>query len=366
MTSPERGQARTEVASKRVRTYLEQGANKSACDAFFWFLVGYASHVIADGVCHPFVMDKVGRYEGANKAEHRALEMGLDVLLCQHFTGDSGHAIEAGYARMDSSIKGFNELKAADIVCHHFANLIGTVYGVTVRPAEVRGWVAGISRLFCLATGRWPAWLRNLDATRPYVFREIADLDGRATLVAVVAVALFFDFTNGFHDTANVVATSVVPLVYPPAADQSVVARLEDACRKGGTTCFTSGIDPGWANDLVPLALSGACERIDALRVTEILNYATYDQPTVLFETMGFGKPLDHTPLLLVPGVLTLAWGPVVRQLAAGLGVREDVRLGIRCLDLRIESGLEEAPFINDLRPHGAVHQTHRQQGSFP
>ena len=30
-----------------------------------------------------------------------------------------------------------------------------------------------------------------------------------ATLVAVVAVALFFDFTNGFHDTANSIATSV-------------------------------------------------------------------------------------------------------------------------------------------------------------
>ena len=30
-----------------------------------------------------------------------------------------------------------------------------------------------------------------------------------ATLVAVVAVALFFDFTNGFHDSANSIATSV-------------------------------------------------------------------------------------------------------------------------------------------------------------
>src|SRR5918994_4742383 len=29
------------------------------------------------------------------------------------------------------------------------------------------------------------------------------------TLVAVVAVALFFDFTNGFHDAANAIATSV-------------------------------------------------------------------------------------------------------------------------------------------------------------
>src|SRR4051794_35843585 len=29
------------------------------------------------------------------------------------------------------------------------------------------------------------------------------------TLVFVVLVALFFDFTNGFHDTANAIATSV-------------------------------------------------------------------------------------------------------------------------------------------------------------
>ena len=28
-------------------------------------------------------------------------------------------------------------------------------------------------------------------------------------LVIVVAAALIFDFTNGFHDTANVVATSI-------------------------------------------------------------------------------------------------------------------------------------------------------------
>lgn len=29
------------------------------------------------------------------------------------------------------------------------------------------------------------------------------------TLIVVVVVALFFDFTNGFHDTANAIATTV-------------------------------------------------------------------------------------------------------------------------------------------------------------
>ena len=34
-------------------------------------------------------------------------------------------------------------------------------------------------------------------------------MDGDIVLVIVVATALVFDFTNGFHDTANVVATSI-------------------------------------------------------------------------------------------------------------------------------------------------------------
>ena len=53
---------------------------------------------------------------------------------------------------------------------------------------------------------------------------------------------------------------------------------------------------------------------VDALgRITE-----------VLFETMGFGKPMDHMPILLMPGVLSLAWGGTVRLLADGLGVTLD------------------------------------------
>jgi PiT family inorganic phosphate transporter len=38
------------------------------------------------------------------------------------------------------------------------------------------------------------------------------------TLAAVVAVALFFDFTNGFHDTANSIATSVSTRALTPRA----------------------------------------------------------------------------------------------------------------------------------------------------
>ena len=120
---------------------------------------------------------------------------------------------------------------------------------------------------------------------------------------------------------ANVVSSSVVPLVFPEHVDPQMRAPLEDACTTGGTSMFTSGIDPGFANDLLPLVLTGTCEYVDTVRVMEIVNYATYAQPQVLFDTMGFGQALDATPLLLVPGVLSFAWGGVLRAIAAGLGV---------------------------------------------
>jgi hypothetical protein len=119
----------------------------------------------------------------------------------------------------------------------------------------------------------------------------------------------------------DVVSSSIVPLVHPRSFLPELRDRLADACRRGGTSFFTSGIDPGFANDLLPLVLSGLSERWEEIRILEIINYATYDQPQVLFETMGFGKPLDHTSLLLAPGSLTFAWGGTVRLLAEALGV---------------------------------------------
>lgn len=138
----------------------------------------------------------------------------------------------------------------------------------------------------------------------------------------------------------NVVSSSIVPLVHPQSFVPTVRDELAAACRSGGSSFFTSGIDPGFANDLLPLTLTGLCGTWDEVRVLEIINYATYDQPQVLFETMGFGKPLDDTPLLLTPGTLEFAWGGTVRLLAEGLGVTLD----------RIRSTYEKRPALAPIR----------------
>lgn len=123
----------------------------------------------------------------------------------------------------------------------------------------------------------------------------------------------------------NVVGSSAVFLQYPwQVIPDELVAPIETATKEGSSTIFVNGIDPGFANDLLPLALAGTCQSIQQIRCMEIINYDTYDSAAVMFDVMGFGGPLDDTPMLLQPGVLSLAWGSVVRQLAAGLGIELD------------------------------------------
>lgn len=142
---------------------------------------------------------------------------------------------------------------------------------------------------------------------------------------------------------ANVVSSSLVQLLHPPTADAGMVDAIETACREGGSTCFFNGIDPGFCNDLLPVVLSGVSQRIRSVRVQEILNYATYDQAEVLFETMGFGQALDAQPLLLLPGVLGYAWGGAVQTIAAALAVELD----------EVREVHERVPFDRDLEVAG-------------
>ena len=123
----------------------------------------------------------------------------------------------------------------------------------------------------------------------------------------------------------NVVGSSAVFLQYPwGVLPDDMVTPIEEAAKAGNASVFVNGIDPGFANDLLPMALAGTCQSISQIRCMEIINYDTYDSATVMFDVMGFGGSLDETPMLLMPGVLSLAWGSVVRQMAAGLGLELD------------------------------------------
>ena len=82
-------------------------------------------------------------------------------------------------------------------------------------------------------------------------------------LVAVVAVALFFDFTNGFHDTANAIATSVSTRALSPRVAVLLAAVLNFAgafvSLKVAATVAKGIVDPGVITlDIVLAGLVGA------------------------------------------------------------------------------------------------------------
>jgi hypothetical protein len=123
----------------------------------------------------------------------------------------------------------------------------------------------------------------------------------------------------------DVVGSGLGVLQYPwQVIPDKYIERIEDSAREGNSTVFMTGVDPGFATDLLPFALAGTCQSIEQVRTMEIADYATYDGATVMFDVMGFGNEIGDLPMLYQPGVLSIAWGTAIRQMAAGLGIEVD------------------------------------------
>ncbi|MET9387877.1 dihydrodipicolinate reductase [Streptomyces sp. NPDC002928] len=133
-------------------------------------------------------------------------------------------------------------------------------------------------------------------------------------------------------------AVVVTPSVYGMYDCTNAPAEIRDvllaSVEAGGGSLFVSGVDPGWANDVLPLLVSGLGSDIDAVRCQEIFDYSTYDQEEAVRQLIGMGHPLDYQPLMLAEGIPTMIWGGQLRMMARALGVELD----------RIEETLERRP----------------------
>ena len=99
------------------------------------------------------------------------------------------------------------------------------------------------------------------------------------------------DFCELLAAGKNVI--TVVGYMYPKVHGDVLVKRLQDACKQGNSSFHSSGLNPGWMGDLVPLTMSALCERIDHVHVLEISNFESYPSPEIMFEAMGFNSKPD-------------------------------------------------------------------------
>jgi hypothetical protein len=151
----------------------------------------------------------------------------------------------------------------------------------------------------------------------------------------------------------NVVSTAVTGLIYPASMGQRVVQKLEAACAAGQSSFHGTGIEPGWAAEVLPLTMSGLFGRIDSLLVQELLDYTTYDSADMLFDIMGFGKRPDEPVPMADANLAGVTFRAPLMLLADGLGATVDdfvydreVAVAARAFDVkagRIEAGTVSA-----------------------
>ncbi|MEM7411840.1 MAG: dihydrodipicolinate reductase [Myxococcota bacterium] len=163
------------------------------------------------------------------------------------------------------------------------------------------------------------------------------------------------DVTGCLRAGANVVSTSLYGLLYPPALAGPIADQFAEACKEGSSSIFVSGIDPGWALDVLPLLLSGVVADLQEVRSQEVFNYALYDQPDVVRNVIGFGGSMDELPAMLNEFALRSVWEPMVRTVADGLGVSLD----------RVETEVERRPLERSIEVSGMGRFEAGTQGAF-
>jgi hypothetical protein len=70
-------------------------------------------------------------------------------------------------------------------------------------------------------------------------------------------------------------------------------ARVIDACTRGNSSIYATGSSPGFITDALPLALLSLQRRVESVQIDEFANVSRRDSPHMLFEQMGFGKPIE-------------------------------------------------------------------------
>jgi 2,4-diaminopentanoate dehydrogenase len=88
----------------------------------------------------------------------------------------------------------------------------------------------------------------------------------------------------------NVASNGTVTMIYPDARPGELRDRLHAACKKGGTTFFEGGCNPGFTMDILPVVLSRMARSIDEIEMTEVVDMSRAYRPAQN-SYIGFGLP---------------------------------------------------------------------------
>ncbi|MGP4053883.1 NAD(P)H-dependent amine dehydrogenase family protein [Mycobacterium sp. 4D054] len=131
------------------------------------------------------------------------------------------------------------------------------------------------------------------------------------------------DLVRILESGANVVTTSEFITGSRLGADRD---RIIDACRRGGSTIFGSGINPGFIQ-LFAVVTAGISDRVDRISIVESFDTTIYNSPQTEIP-MGFGYSIDEPDLASITATGSGVFAEAVQVVADALGVQLD---DIRC-----------------------------------
>ena len=131
------------------------------------------------------------------------------------------------------------------------------------------------------------------------------------------------DLCRLLESGSNVVTTRT-EFHLPGRMDPTLRERIEDACRRGGTSIHSTGASPGFITEAVPLALLSIQRRLDHLQISEYADCSARNSPEMIFQIMGFGQPPNPQAQAGRVHHLREAFGASLQALAEAVGLGFD------------------------------------------
>jgi hypothetical protein len=140
----------------------------------------------------------------------------------------------------------------------------------------------------------------------------------------------------------NIVSTSGV-FHDPQSLDPQLRERVEQACRAGNSSIYSTGSSPGFSTEALAIPLLAQQRRLDSMHIDEFANLGGRASPNLLFEVMGFGAPAGE----MDPGRtdhVRHGFSGSLRQIATAIGkplddIRVDGEFAYATEDVEIAAG---------------------------
>jgi hypothetical protein len=122
----------------------------------------------------------------------------------------------------------------------------------------------------------------------------------------------------------NVVSPCIYEAMARETTPKEMLEIIEPACKKGNSTFYSTGCDPGIMTSQLPVTMLGAAHRVDRMHLQEFADYGLYPDPPTVREYMGFGKPLGTVTAVTTGDMLRRVWLATVAESVRALGLETD------------------------------------------